>query len=182
MLEHLCVNHEELGLNINQMFLGGSSAGANIMVLYGMLITNPEYAKAIGIESCIGKEQIKGLIVDEAALDITHFDEKMGAMTGCWIGNDNWKHNEAIQLMDMSKWIGDVFIPSFINASNQEIWFEDSAKTLVNVLEANGTEYEYFYRDAKIDNLNHGYMQQFKTNACAKECFEHMVAFMLKER
>ena len=176
LLEH----GEELGLDIENIFLGGSSAGANLTVLYGMVLSSADYAKAIGIKPCVKKEQIKGLLIDEAALDITNFEERMGVMTGCWLGDDNWRESEVVQLMDMSKWIGDAFIPSFINSSNQEIWFEDSAETLVRALKANGTEYEYFYRGAECDVLNHGYMQQFATNQYAKECFEHMIAFVQK--
>ena len=105
----------------------------------------------------------------------------MNAMLGCWLGVDDFSQSNWLDIVDVTKWIGDKYIPSFINSSNQQIWFEDSAKTLAAVLEKNGTDYEYFFRGSEYGKLDHGYMQQFVSNPQAKQCFEHLLAFVERQ-
>ena len=181
MLGYLTEHGEELGLDMERVFLGGGSAGANLAEIYGAALTNPAYAEKLGIRPSIRAGQMKGLLIDEAALKATHFEEKMKAMSGCWLGVDDLWENGLADTMDAAKWVGENYIPSFINSSNQEIWFEDSAKALAEALDKNGTDYEYFYRGQECDTLNHGYMQLFAVNPYAKECFEHMLAFIERQ-
>ncbi|MBQ3030543.1 MAG: alpha/beta hydrolase [Agathobacter sp.] len=181
MLSYLTEHSEELGLDMENVFLGGGSAGANLAEIYGTVLTCPEYAEILGIQPTIQVSQIKGLLIDEASLIATHYEKNMNAMFGSWVGDDEPAKSEKGKLLEVTKWIGDTYIPSFINSSNQEIWFEDSAKALVEVLERNGTDYEYFYRSPECDKLVHGYMQLFASNPYAKECFEHMIAFMERQ-
>ena len=178
MLGYMVEHSKELGLDMDCVFLGGGSAGANLAEIYGTVLTCPEYAKVLNIRPTIEASQIKGLIIDEASLIAKNYEENMKAMFGCWIGEDNPGQSERGKLLEVTNWIGDTYIPSFINSSNQEIWFEDSAKALVEVLDKNNTEYEYFYRGPECDKLDHGYMQLFETNPYAKECFEHMIEFI----
>lgn len=181
MLSFLTAHQEEYGLDMERVFLGGGSAGAILTEIYGTVLTSREYAKKLGIAPSIRKEQIIGLLIDEAALTVIHYEENMNAMLGCWMGQDNLSTSELVNFLDATKWIGETYLPSFINSSNQEIFFEDSAKDLVAVLERNGTDYEYFFRGTECDNLEHGYMQCFASNQYARECLEHMVAFMERQ-
>ena len=180
MLRYLTAHQEELGLDMDRVFLGGGSAGADFAEIYGAMLCNPAYAEKVGVKPSISTAQIQGLLLDEAALTVAHFEENMNAMFGCWVGEDEPSKKPIAEVIDATKWIGDRYIPSFINTSNQEIWFMDSAQALAEVLQRNGTEYEYFHRGPECDTLNHGYMQLFATNPYAKECFEHMMAFVEK--
>ena len=183
MLKFLTKNQETFSLDMEHVFLGGGSAGADLSEIYGTMLVNPEYAKKIGVIPSIRKEQISGLVLDEAALSARSFDANVDAMFGCWFGVDYPSKNEEIaELFDAAKWIKESYIPSFINTSNLEIWFIDSAKDLAAVLEKNGTDYEYFYRGKECDSLEHGYMQRFASNKYARECLEHMVEFMRRQR
>lgn len=182
MLNYLTENQEKYGLDMEHVFLGGGSAGACFSEIYGAMISNPAYAEKIGIFPSIRKEQIIGLLIDEAALSVRNFEENMNAMFGCWVGEDHpSEHEEIVSLLDASKWIEEAYIPSFITSSNLEIWFRDSAEDLVRVLEKNRTEYEYFYRGQEFDKLEHGYIKRFESNEYARECLEHMLRFMERQ-
>lgn len=179
MLQYLTEHQEQYGLNMEYVFLGGGSAGACLSEIYGAMLVNPEYAGKIGVRCSICREQIVGLLIDEAALSVRNYEENMDAMFGCWVGADSPSKNADVALFfDAPKWIGDTYIPSFINSSNQEIWFMDSARDLAAALDKNGTDYEFFFRGEECDRLEHGYMQRFADNVYAKECFEHMLRFM----
>ena len=178
IIAFLTAHQQEYGLDMEHVFLGGGSAGANLAEIYGALLCNRDYADAVGFHPTIRKKQILGLLIDEAALSVRNFEANMNAMLGCWMGQDGISESPRADLIDGSKWIREEYIPSFINSSNMEIFFEDSAKDLAAVLERNGTEYELFFRERMCDSLEHGYMQRFASNPYAKECFEHMLAFM----
>lgn len=182
MLGFLTEHQDEFGLDMSRIFLGGGSAGAILSEIYGAVLSNPKYAEKLGIVPKIKKEQILGLLIDEAAVSLRHYEENMNAMLGCWLGMDEPSvKKEAEEKLDAAKWIEDTYIPSFINSSNQEIWFLDSAEDLVKALEKNGTDYEFFYCGPELDQLEHGYMQRFASNRYAKECLEHFIAFMKRQ-
>ena len=182
MLKFLTENQEIYGLDMEHVFLGGGSAGADLTEIYGTLLVNPEYARRVGVVPSIRKEQITGLLIDEAALSVKNFDENMDAMLGCWMGEDHPSKNENVELlMDATKWIKENYIPSFINSSNMEVWFKDSADSLVEVLEKNGTTHEFFFRGQECGLLEHGYMQRFASNELARECFDCMLKFMERQ-
>lgn len=180
MLQYLTEHQDEYSLDMEHVFLGGGSAGADLTEMYGTLLVSAEYAEKVGIMPSVRREQITGLLIDEAALSVRNFEENMNAMLGCWMGTDNLSAVES--LLDPMGWIGDTFIPCFINSSNMEIWFKDSADDLAAVLYRNGTDYKYFYREQEHDKLEHGYMQRFQENASAKDCFEQMLRFMEERR
>lgn len=181
MLGFLTEHQEEYGLDMGRIFLGGGSAGAVLSEIYGTILCSPDYAKKLGIVPAIKKECVLGLLIDEAVSSVRNFDENMCALMGCWIGTDDFSDMEEQQKLNTTKWIGDSYIPSFINSSNMQIWFFDSAKELAEILERNGTDYEFFYRGPECDELEHGYMQRFADNQYARECLEHMLKFIEKQ-
>ena len=182
ILQYLTEHQEQYGLDMEHVFLGGGSAGACLSEIYGAMLVNPEYAEKIGVRPSIRKEQITGLLIDEAALSVRHYEENMNAMFGCWVGVDKPSEKEEIAtLLDAAKWIRDRYFPTFIISSNLEIWFQDSAEDLAAVLEKNNTEYEYFFRGREYDELEHGFMKRYKNNKYAKECLEQMLEFMEKQ-
>ena len=179
MLRFLTDNQERYGLDMEHVFLGGGSAGADLTELYGLLLVNPEYAGKIGVRPSVRREQIAGLLIDEAALSVRNFEENMNAMLGCWMGADEpSKDEETAGIMDASAWIGSEYIPSFIISSNKDIFFKDSADDLAAVLEKNGIPYEYFYRGPECGVLDHGFMQLYAENQYAEECLEQMLKYM----
>lgn len=181
MLSYLTAHQAELGLDMERIFLGGGSAGADLTEIYGAALCNPDYARRLGFTPSIRPEQIKGLIIDEAALSTRHFVDAMDAMLGCWIGSDDLKNPEIEAVLNPVPWIQNRYFPAFINSSNQEIWFLDSAQDLAEKLASIGADYEFFYRGPEHGKLNHGYLQKFASEPCAKECFEHLLAFLQRQ-
>jgi len=59
---------EEYHLDMERVVIMGSSAGAIITSQLGSIITNPDYAKALGISSVLKPEQIKAVVLDDAPL------------------------------------------------------------------------------------------------------------------
>lgn len=180
LLCHLVEHAGEYSLDADNFILSGGSAGADLTEMYGVLLCSPDYAAQLGIAPQFEKHRLRALLIDEAALNTQHFNDDMNAMLGCWPGTDHLSEKPEAKLLNTATWIRQEYLPSFINSSNQEIWFEDSARELAAILEQNGTEHELFYRGPEHGALQHGYMQAFTENACARECFEQMIQFAVR--
>lgn len=167
------------GICMDQVILMGGSAGADMSEIYGAAVNNPSYAKKLGFTPALDEKRIKALIIDEAALSVDSYNFAMNVMSKAFLGTSNMKGEKAT-LLDASKFIVRKYIPSFINSSNMENWFVKSADDLKSVLDQYDSEYEYCYFPPDVDALEHGYMNRFSENACARECLDRMIAFARK--
>lgn len=57
----------------------------------------------------------------------------------------------------------------------------DSAQDLAEKLTAIGADHTFFYRGPEYGKLNHGYLQKFASEPCAKECLNHLLAFLRRQ-
>ena len=70
--EYIVSHKNEYHLNTDNIVIMGSSAGAIMTSQLGSIITNPEYAKLLGITSALTADQVKAVVVDDAPLIIRH--------------------------------------------------------------------------------------------------------------
>ncbi len=177
LLSHLQENRETYALDMNRVFLSGGSAGADLTEMYGAVLTCPEYAQLMGIKPAIPAEQIIGLLIDEAALSPAE-DKNLNILMGCAFGVD-WKQApELAARYDPTQYIGERYIPSFINASTEEKAFPESALALKAVLNRNGTDYDFFMPAPENGVKKHGYLKDFEADPCSRACLDTMLAFM----
>lgn len=170
---------EEYGISMDQVILMGGSAGADMIEIYGTAVNNAVYAKQLGVIPVLNEKKIKALLIDEAALSLDSFRFAMKIMTKAFIGNSNLGCDKA-KLLEAPKYIIKKYIPSFVNSSNMEPWFVKSGEDLCRVLDKYNSEYEYCYFPPEVDALEHGYVNRFSENACARECLDRMIAFARK--
>ncbi len=117
----------------------------------------------------------------EAALDASVFDKNMYAMLGCATGA---KRNtpEAVAIINAKTYIRDIFIPSWINASNEPNdengYFITEGLGLKKKLDEIGVPNDLVFFPGA--NLPHGYMDRMGQEPHAKEAFERMMAFINK--
>lgn len=180
LLAHLQGHADEYAIDMDKVFLSGGSAGADITECYGAVLTCPEYAQAVGVQPAIRAEQVIGLLIDEAAMAPSQ-DKNLNILTGCMLGV-GWKEApEAIAKYDPTRYIQDRYIPSFINASTEEIAFPDSAQALKAVLDRSGTDYDFFMPKPEDGVKKHGYMKDFATDPCSRACLDRLLAFMERQ-
>ncbi len=89
IFSYLKENADQFGIDMNRLILSGSSAGANITEIYGACAAEPSYAEKISIHPCVTTENLKVLLMDEAALETDGFNRAMDAMYFGWIGGAN---------------------------------------------------------------------------------------------
>ena len=69
-LQFLETNADRYGLDMSRVVLAGSSAGGQIVGSYANVRTNPDYARALGIEPTMDRSALKALVFDSAVLDV----------------------------------------------------------------------------------------------------------------
>ena len=68
-IRFIAEHKEEYHINMDNIILMGSSAGAIMTAQYGTVISNPEYAALLGIESALNLEQVSAVVIDDAPID-----------------------------------------------------------------------------------------------------------------
>ena len=182
LFRFLLAHESELGLDMSRVALSGGSAGANITEIYAACVCNPKYAALLGIEPVMSRENLKVLAIDEAALDASVFDKNMFTMLGCWTGAKANDSSGEFAVINAKNYIHDVFIPSWINASNEPDdergFFSTEAQGLKRKLDEIGVPNDMvFFPGAK---LPHGYMDQMDSEPHAREAFMRMMSFIQK--
>lgn len=180
VIEFLQKHATECGLDMDRVVLTGGSAGADLTEIYGLVVSEPSYASRLGIEPAITSAQLKVLAIDESALDAKTFDEALHTMLGTWLGVDTEEYGSIVQEINVTEHIKGNYIPSFINSSNEGIYFVKEAQALDRVLTEYGVEHELYYRDETYGKLSHGYMDLLDKNQYAREAFERMMQFIEK--
>ena len=180
VLGYLASRADELALDTDRVVIMGGSAGASLTEILGLLHTDRDYAELLGIVPALGPAQIRGLLIDEAALTTRDVTERnMRMLFQLWLGEKNPDGSPNGNLINVPQHIRGAYPPAFINTSNLEHWFVDSALDLHAALERQGLPHELFYRDQTVDRLEHGYLNRHAENATAAECLAHMRSFAL---
>ena len=178
VLAYLQAHAAEFALDMDRVVLMGGSAGASLSEIAGLVISDPAYGELVGIRSSIRADQVRGLIIDEAALTSRGVsDDNMRTLFEVWLGEEDLEDGAAARLIDVPTHIAGAYPPAFINTSNLEPWFVRSANDLRDALERQGLPHEYFYRDQSVDSLEHGYVNRHATNVVAAECYRRMREF-----
>lgn len=172
-------NKEKWNIDESRLVMGGGSAGADFSEIYGLMLMDPAYATEFGVECSVSREQIRGLVIDEAALNIMTFkNADMYAMFEAWTGEEDIVNGKFSNLIDVPKHIKDTYFPSFIVASNYEAHFYDHAKELHDVLDRIGVYNEFVYPDKSLGEFKHGYIGDFASNPVSREHFDQELAFL----
>lgn len=90
-------NHkDEYHLNMDKIIIMGQSAGAIITSQLGSVISNPEYAKLLGITPSINPSKIKALVIDDAPLDYKSFSLGTKYLIGNYVKGSIYLNDDEI--------------------------------------------------------------------------------------
>lgn len=179
LLRYLIDHAAELDLDMSRVCLAGGSAGADMVEMYAACVCNAEYAKLLGVDPVLTRENLRVLVIDEAALDSSVFDAKIRVLLGCALGA-NPRNREATRLLDAKRYIESSFIPSWINASNEPDdntgYFITEGRGLKEKLDKIGVPNDLVFFPGA--GLPHGYMDRMDSEPHAQHAFARMTAFV----
>lgn len=178
VLNHLHANREEYALDTDRIVLMGGSAGASLTEIYGLVVADAAYAGELGIRPSIGSDRLRGLIIDEAALTSRGVtDANMRTLFQVWLGEEDLDEGTLARQIDVPSHVRDSYPPAFINTSNLEPWFVQSASDLREALDRRGLPYEFFFVAQSIEELEHGFVSRHASSDVAADCYAKMRAF-----
>ena len=177
-INFLVENQEQYGLNMDKVVIFGQSAGAVLTAQYGALLSNGDYRKELNIYPKITTNHVKALIIDDAPLRPEKYNFALWVLMANYMGNSNIRSKQARQA-NAYLYIKETVPPCFMTAGNTD-GFPWDMGALSEKLTNMGVENEYYFRDRSYGDLPHGYLNMVKENAYARECFDHIIAFMNK--
>ncbi len=115
----------ELGVDENQIFLAGDSAGAQLASQLAALTTNTEYARLLGIEPALTPDQLAGTILHCGVYDLRALSDLDGALARAfqvtmwaYSGSRYWALGSTGSTMSTINWVTEDFPPTFVSGGN----------------------------------------------------------------
>ena len=182
LLAYLNENSKKLSLDMTRLVIMGSSAGACFAEIIGLISTNGDYARRLGIEKFpLKREHIKALVIDECSLNLKNLNDKNSiSLYQIWLGEKDLRNSEKSRLLRIPDLLDNTYPPSFIVCSNIEKWFYHSGLELKLALDKRKIENEFYYVDESVEALEHGFLNRFEESKHAKECLDKIIAFICK--
>lgn len=85
---------DEYHLDMENVIVMGSSAGAIMASQIGSVITNKDYANLIGVTPSLSPKQLKGVVIDDAPLDYDRFPFACKLLVGNYINGTTFLSKE----------------------------------------------------------------------------------------
>ena len=166
---------EEYHLNMEQIVIMGSSAGAIITSQIGSVITNPEYAALLGINPALKPEQVKALVIDDAPLDYDKFSFETKILVGNYVKGSIFLSKEEVKKYNNTMWITEDYIPSVLLGSEYYVDMREMDTALENA----GVEHELIDPLAEVNiQMPHCFVANERVDETAKDAYNRMITVM----
>ena len=169
---------DEYHLEMDQMVIMGSSAGAIMTSQLGSIITNPDYAAALGISPVLKPEQIKAVVLDDAPLVYDKFSLGTKVLVGNYVKGSIFLSREEKQTYNNILWVDSNYPDAFLLGSEYYVDMRemDTALTSANA--------EHALVDPLAERnlqMQHCFVASERENDVAKDAFDRMMSF-IKQR
>lgn len=176
--EYIMNHFEEYHLDMDNIVIMGSSAGAIMTSQLGSIITNPEYAKLLEIEPVLDKNQVKALVIDDAPLIYDKFPLNTKILIGNYVKGSIYLNKNEIKRYNNVLSIDSNYIPSVLLGSEYYVDMRDMSDKLKEV----NVEHEL------IDPLEefgikkpHCFVANERVDEISKNAYDRMIKF-IKEK
>lgn len=169
---------EEYHLDMDNIVIMGSSAGAIITSQLGSIITNPEYAVLLGIDPVLKPEQVKALVIDDAPLDYDQFSLGAKVLIGNYIKGSIFLSRAEIEMYNNILWVTEDYIPCVLLGSEYYV----DMRELHDALEETGVKHILIDPLAEHNiQMPHCFVAAERINEIAKDAFNRMISFIKQE-
>ena len=141
----------------------------------GSIITNPDYAAALGISPVLKPEQVKAVVLDDAPLVYDKFSLGTKVLVGNYVKGSIFLGREEKQTYNNIPWVDSNYPDAFLLGSEYYVDMRemDAALTGANV------EHELVDPLAERNlQMQHCFVASERVNEVAKDAFDRMIAFL----
>ncbi|WP_180178600.1 alpha/beta hydrolase [Acinetobacter sp. YH01005] len=186
-LTFLNLHAAQYGIDSQNMYLAGDSAGANMASHYAALVTKPDFAKASKIQPVLKPSQLKGLILHCGIYDLNSFVNTAPAEIGLieWgvynlvqaYTGDKKDDVEFLTHISTASNINANYPPVLISGGNKDFLTKTQSEPFVEKLKANNVPVTaVFYPDSK-EYLVHEY-QFMMSKKASQQTFDRTLEFL----
>ncbi len=182
-LAFLQANQARLGVDGSRIVLGGDSAGAHIAAQAALSVTNPAYARGLGVKPAITADQLKGMLLASGLYDVPDLAAAgwirplVRAMFWGYTGYRNLSDAPGHRYFSIPDNVGASFPPSFITGGNGDA-LTVQGKKLANALRRSGVVVDtLFFDDNHMPLQPHEFQFALDTPE-GKLAFQRMMAFI----
>lgn len=170
------MNHaEEYHINMDNVVIMGSSAGAIMTSQLGSIITNSEYADLLGIKPSLRKEQVKALVIDDAPLVYDKFPLAAKILIGNYINGSIYVSKDEIRKYNNILSVNLNYIPSVLLGSEYYV----DMRELNNKLKDVKVEHELIDPLAERGlHKQHCFVANERNDEVSKDAFDRMIKFI----
>ena len=185
-------NAEKLHADTNKIILAGDSAGSQISSQMAGMVTNPAYAKEVGITPSLKPEQLKGMVLNCGIynmLRLTTPDPTLPRIIGwgddvsvwAYVGTKDFEHSKAIKEMSSINYVTKDFPATYISGGNADPLTSEQSKFMSEKLKSLGVDVtELYYPANHTPALAHEY--QFNLdNQDGQNALLETLAFIKKQ-
>lgn len=171
LMEHA----EEYNLDMDRVVIMGSSAGAIMTSQLGSVITDPEYAAALGIAPKLKPEQIKAVILDDAPLAYDKFSLGTKILVGNYVKGSIFLNREEIRKYNNILWVDSNYPPAFLLGSEYYVDMRDMDEALNEA----GVVHELVDPLAERNmEMQHCLVASERADDVARDAYDRMIAFV----
>jgi acetyl esterase len=184
-LDYLQANADRLGIDPKRIVLAGDSAGAQIASQVAALVTNPAYARAVGVRPTITPAQLRGVVLACGAYDLALSAQSSSALGRTFIHAVVWAylgHRHYLDDPELVGWsvtdnVSPAFPPTFVSVGNADP-LRAHSELLIERLRAQAVDIDVLtFPDDHTPPLGHEY--QFNLDTADGQLFlERALAFL----
>ncbi|WP_223693313.1 alpha/beta hydrolase [Leifsonia poae] len=184
-LAFLVAHADEYGIDPTRIVLAGDSAGAQYASQIAVLATNPDYARQVGVEPGVSKDQLRAVILNCGIYDVRGIPDAPGI--GGWgfrialwsyLGEKNWSTSAGGKAMSTIEYVTKDFPTTWISGGNADPLTPVQSKPMATKLQGLGVDVTtVFYPEDEKPGLPHEYQFHFK-DAAARSALASTVAFL----
>lgn len=171
----LIENSEKYSLDMDNVVIMGSSAGAIITSQLGSIITNPDYAKALGISPALKPREVKAVVIDDAPLVYDEFTLGTKLLIGNYMKGSIFLSKDDVKRYNNILWVDSSYPPAVLLGSEYYTDMRHFDKALSDA----GVDHELV--DPLMERnvvMQHCFVGLERVDDVAKDAFDRMIRFI----
>lgn len=171
----LIENSEKYSLDMDNVVIMGSSAGAIITSQLGSIITNPDYAAALGISPALKPREVKAVVIDDAPLVYDEFTLETKLLVGNYMKGSIFLSKDDVKRYNNILWVDSSYPPAVLLGSE----YYTDMRHLDKALSDAGVDHELV--DPLMERnmvMQHCFVGLERVDDVAKDAFDRMIRFI----
>ena len=171
----LIENSEKYSLDMDNVVIMGSSAGAIIASQLGSIITNPDYAETLGISPALKPREVKAVVIDDAPLVYDEFTLETKLLIGNYVKGSIFLSKDDLKRYNNILWIDSSYPPAVLLGSEYYTDMRHFDKALSDA----GVDHELV--DPLMERnmvMQHCFVGLERVDDVAKDAFDRMIRFI----